>query len=380
MGPLAGIKIVELAAIGPAPFCCMLFADMGADVVRIDRTEPSDLGSPADPKYNLLNRSKRSARVDLKTADGVAVVRRLVAQADVLVEGFRPGVTERLGLGPEDCMRLNPRLVYGRMTGWGQEGPLAQAAGHDINYIALAGALDAIGPKGGAPTPPLNLVGDFGGGALFLALGIVSALLECRTSGKGQVVDAAMVDGASTLMTSVYATMARGGWRFERGENLLDGGAPFYSVYETSDGQYVAVGSIESRFYRQLLERIGVDAASLPSQHDRAGWLEVRNRFEEAFRSKTRDEWCKIFESSDACFAPVLSLAEAWHHPHLKERGTLVEVGGVLQPAPAPRFSRTPSGIKGLPAAPGQHTNEVLQSWGFSASEIETLRRAKAID
>lgn len=380
MGPLAGIKVVELAAIGPAPFCCMLLADMGADVIRIDRTEPSDLGSPADPKYNLLNRSKRSARVDLKTADGVAVVRRLVARADVLVEGFRPGVTERLGVGPEDCMKLNPRLVYGRMTGWGQEGPLAQAAGHDINYIAVAGALDAIGPKGGAPAPPLNLVGDYGGGALFLALGIVSALLECRTSGKGQVVDAAMVDGASTLMTSVYATMARGGWHFERGENMLDGGAPFYSVYETSDGQYVAVGSIESRFYRQLLERTAVDAASLPPQHDRASWLEVRQRLEEAFRSRTRDEWCKIFEGSDACFAPVLSLAEARHHPHLKERGTLVELDGVVQPAPAPRFSRTPSGIKGPPAVPGQHTNEVLQSWGFSASEIEALRRAKTID
>lgn len=375
MGPLAGIKVIELGSIGPGPFCCMLLADMGADVVRIDRTEPADLGSPADPKFNLLNRNKRSAAIDLKSREGVTAVRRMIAQADVLVEGFRPGVTERLGLGPGDCEALNPRLVYGRMTGWGQDGPLAQAAGHDINYIALTGALGAIGTKE-QPVVPLNLVGDYGGGSLFLALGIVSALLESKNSGRGQVVDAAMVDGVSTLMTSLYATMARGAWRDGRGENLLDGGAPFYSVYETGDGKHVAIGSIESRFFKELLARTGIDPESVGPQHDRRTWPELRRRLAHIFSTKTRAEWCRIMEGTDVCFAPVLSPVEAREHPHLRKRRTLVEVNGILQPAPAPRFSRTASTIRSAPAVPGAHTLEILAEYGFEAAEIHSLRDA----
>jgi len=378
MGPLAGVKVIELAAIGPGPFCCMLLADMGADVIRIDRTEPADLGTPGDPKLNLLNRSRRSAAVDLKSPQGVEVVRRMIEQADVLVEGFRPGVTERLGLGPKECLAANPRLVYGRMTGWGQEGPLAQVVGHDINYIALAGALDAIGTAQ-QPVVPLNLVGDFGGGAMFLAMGIVAALYECKNSGKGQVVDAAMIDGVSVLMTSLYAALARGTWRDARGDNLIDGGAPFYTVYETSDGKHVAVGAIEGRFFRDLLVRTGIDPASVGPQHDRAGWPELRRRFTEIFKSRTRDEWCKVMEGSDACFAPVLGPVEAREHPHLRARGTIVDVNGITQPAPAPRFGRTPSEIRSGPVLPGAHTDEVLAEFGFDAARIAALRTAGAI-
>lgn len=379
MGPLTGVKVVELGAIGPGPFCCMLLADMGAEVIRIDRMEPSDLGSPANPKYNLLNRNRRSAAIDLKHPEGLAAVKRLISRADALVEGFRPGVTERLGLGPDDCLKINQRLVYGRMTGWGQDGPLAQAAGHDINYISLVGALNAIGPKGGAPVPPLNLVGDFGGGALYLAFGIVCALLECRASGQGQVVDAAMVDGAASLMMPVFAAMARGDWRIGRGENVLDGGAPWYCVYETKDGKYVSIGSIEARFYRDLLQCTGLDGEALPDRYDREAWPELREKLAAAFRLKTRDEWCSIMEGSDICFAPVLDVLEAQQHPHMKARGVFVESDGIVQPGPTPRFSRTKPSIRRPPPLPGEHTTEVLKEWGFLETDIEALRRAKVI-
>lgn len=378
MGPLHGIRVIELGAIGPAPFCSMLLADMGAEVIRIDRLEPADIGSPADPKFNLLNRGKRSVAVDLKSPEGVKLVLRLVEQADVLVEGFRPGVTERLGLGPSHCEAVNPRLVYGRMTGWGQDGPLAQAAGHDINYIALAGALGAIG-SAERPAVPLNLVGDYGGGAMFLGLGILAALLESRSSGQGQVVDAAMVDGVSVLMTSLYATLARGAWHDGREKNMLDGGAPFYNIYETKDGKHVAIGSIESRFFRELLKRTDIDPATIGPQHDRAHWAVLRERLIEVFRTKTRDEWCALMEGSDVCFAPILSPLEARHHPHLQSRGSVIEIDGIAQPAPAPRFSRTRSEVCGAPALPGAHTEHVLRQFGLSADEVGQLKTAGTV-
>lgn len=379
MGPLSGLRVVELAGIGPAPFCAMLLADMGADVLRVDRTEPVDLGVRVDPRFNLLLRGRRSAAIDLKRPDGLAAAKRLVSRADVLIEGFRPGVTERLGLGPADCLALNPRLVYGRVTGWGQDGPLSQAAGHDIDYIALAGALGAIGPRDGAPVPPLNLVADFGGGALYLAFGVLCAVLEARASGKGQVVDAAMVDCVASLLTSTFSQAAAGTWTDARGSNALDGGAPWYAVYETADGKYVAIGAIEPKFYAELLRLVGIDPASLPAQHDRAGWPVLRERLARAFRGKTRDEWCAVLEGTDACFAPVLGLAEAPHHRHNRERRTFVEVDGVTQPAPAPRFSRTPGAVRSGPALPGQHTDEALLAWGFSRTELASLRASGAI-
>ncbi len=379
MGPLDGVRVIELAGIGPAPFCAMLLSDMGADVLRIDRIEAIDLGVPVDPRFNLLNRGRRSVAIDLKRPEGVAAVRRLVTRADALVEGFRPGVTERLGLGPDDCFALNPRLVYGHVTGWGQDGPLAQAAGHDINYIALAGVLSAIGPRDGAPLPPLNLVGDYGGGALYLAFGVVCALLEARSSGQGQVVDAAMVDGAASLATSAYGQLAAGTWMQSRGSNLLDGGAPWYSAYATADGEYVCIGAIEARFYAELLKHLHLDKEDLPDQHDRAGWPRLRVRFAEVFRSKTRGEWSRILEGSDACFAPVLSLVEAMKHPHNKARGTFVEVDGVVQPGPAPRFSRSKPTIRRGAAMPGQHTEAALADWGFSAAEVASLRKSGAV-
>lgn len=378
MGPLVGTKVVELAGIGPAPFCAMLLSDMGADVLRIDRTEAADLGVRVEPRFNLLNRGRRSAAIDLKKPEGLAAVKRLVSQADVLIEGFRPGVTERLGLGPDDCQALNPRLVYGRVTGWGQEGPLAHAAGHDINYIALAGVLGAIGPKDGSPVPPLNLVADYGGGALYLALGILCALLEARTSGLGQVVDATMVDCAASLLTATYSQIASGGWVDARGANVLDGGAPWYGAYATADGAFVSIGAIETKFYAELLRLIGLAGERLPEQHDRAGWPILRERFARIFKSKTRDEWRAILEGTDACFAPVLSPVEAPLHPHNVARGTYVEVDGVVQPGPAPRFSRTAPSIRSGPAMPGQHTDEALAGWGFSSEEIRALKRAGA--
>jgi alpha-methylacyl-CoA racemase len=379
MGPLSGTKIVELAGIGPGPFCAMLLAELGADVLRVDRTENASLGIAKPVRYDLMNRSRRSIAVDLKKPEGVETVLRLVAQADALIEGFRPGVTERLGLGPDACLARNPRLVYGRMTGWGQTGPLSQAAGHDWNYIAITGALHPIGRAGEKPVPPLNLVGDFGGGALYLALGIVAAMLEASRSGRGQVVDAAITDGAASLMTLFYGLFGAGGWLDERGVNVLDTGAPFGEIYETRDGKYVSVLALEPKFYAELVRRMGLDATSLPAQYDRSQWPAMKARFAEVFKTKTRDEWCTLLEGTDACFAPVLSLTEAPSHRHNVARGTFVEQDGVVQPAAAPRFSRTPAAIRRPPAAPGEHTDEGLRDWGFSAGEIASLRAAGAI-
>jgi alpha-methylacyl-CoA racemase len=379
MGTLSGYKVIEFAGIGPAPMCAMMLSDMGADVLRIDRAEDAGLGISTAAKFNFLGRGRRSVAIDLKRPEGTEVALRLIEKSDALIEGFRPGVMERLGLGPDVCTKRNPRLIYGRMTGWGQEGPLALAAGHDINYIALTGALHAIGRKGESPVPPLNLIGDFGGGALYLALGVVAGLLEAQKSRKGQVVDAAMVDGAASLMTAIYGLRASGIWSDKRGENILDTGAHYYDVYETSDGKHVAIGSIEAKFYAELLRLTGLKGEELPSQNDRSAWPKLKERVAAIFRTKTRDEWCKLMEGSEVCFAPVLSMEEAPKHPHNRHRGTFVEHEGVLQPGPAPRFERTPSSIQRSPASPGQHTEEALSDWGFSASEVEKLRVSGAI-
>jgi alpha-methylacyl-CoA racemase len=379
MGPLSGYRIIELAGIGPGPMCAMLLSDMGADVLRIDRTADAGLGIAMDNKYALLNRGRRSVALDLKKPQAIEAVLKLVEKADGLIEGFRPGVTERLGLGPDVCLKRNPRIVYGRMTGWGQEGPMAHAAGHDINYIALSGALHSIGRRGEAPVPPLNLVGDFGGGALYLALGVVAGLLETQKSGKGQIVDAAMVDGAASLMTAIYGIHGSGRWTDNRGDNILDSGAYYYDVYETKDGKYVSIGSIETKFYDELLELSGLKKEELARQNDREAWPAMKQKVAACFKTKTRDEWCKIMEGSDVCFAPVLSMTEAPKHPHNRHRGTFIEDDGVIQPGPAPRFSRTPSKIQRPPARPGEHTEEALRDWGFSASELEGLRKAAAI-
>jgi len=379
MGTLSGYKIVEFAGIGPAPMCAMLLADMGADVLRIDRAEDAALGVALETKYSLLSRGRKSVAIDLKKPAGVAAAMKLIEKADALLEGFRPQVMERLGLGPDQCLKRNPRLIYGRMTGWGQEGPLAHAAGHDINYIALSGVLASIGRRGEAPVPPLNLVGDFGGGGLYLALGVVAGLLEAQKSGKGQVVDSAMVDGAASLLTAIYGMHASGMWSEQRGENILDTGAHFYDVYETKDGQYVSIGSIEAKFYAELLKRAGLEGQEMPRQMDRKAWPDLKEKFAALFKAKTRDEWCKIMEGSDICFAPVLSMAEAPSHPHNQHRGTFVEVEGVVQPGPAPRFSRTPSKIQRPPSKPGEHTEEALHEWGFSPAELDQLRSAGAI-
>jgi alpha-methylacyl-CoA racemase len=378
-GPLHGIKVVELAGIGPGPMCAMLLSDLGAEVIRVDRLAPADLGIDSGRRFNVLNRGRRSIAVDLKRPEGVEVVLELVAQADALIEGFRPGVTERLGLGPEVCLARNPRLVYGRMTGWGQDGPMASAAGHDINYIALTGVLDAIGNEGGPPVPPLNLVGDFGGGALYLAFGVCAALLEARGSGQGQVIDAAMVDGAASLLTAIYGMHGSGSWSLDRGTNILDTGAHFYGTYECSDGKWISIGSIEAKFHQELLEKLGLDPSDIPDRMDRARWVEHKKRLTGLFLSKSRDEWCAIMEGSDVCFAPVLSMAEAPEHPHNKARGTFVEIDGVVQPGPAPRFSRTPGQVQSPPADPGQHSDEILADWGWSAERVAVLREAGAI-
>jgi len=379
MGPLTGYRVIEFAGIGPGPMCAMLLSDMGADVLRIDRTSAAGLGISMRTKFDLLNRGRRSVAFDLKKPEAIDAVLRLVEKADALIEGFRPGVMERLGLSPDQCLARNPRLVFGRMTGWGQEGPLAEAAGHDINYIALTGALHSIGRMGDRPLPPLNLVGDFGGGALYLALGVVAGLLEAQKSGKGQVVDAAMVDGASSLMTAIYGIRAAGMWTNNRGENLLDTGAHFYEVYETSDGKFVSIGSIEAKFYEELLDLSGLKGQELPNQMDRTAWPALKKQLTKIFKSKTRDEWCKIMEGSDVCFAPVLSMEEAPKHAHNRHRGTFVEVEGVVQPGPAPRFSRTPGKVQRPPASPGEHTEEALGDWGFSSVELQKLRAHGAI-
>ena len=378
MGPLKGLRVIELAGIGPGPFCAMLLADMGADVVRIDRTEASGLGVPMDKRYDINGRNRRSVALDLKSPAGRAAVLRLIGGADVLIEGFRPGVAERLGLGPADCHALNPRLVYGRMTGFGQTGPLSQAAGHDLNYIALTGALHAIGPAGGKPVPPLNLVGDYGGGALYLAMGLLAALHERTQSGRGQVVDAAMVDGAASLASIFYGMTAGGRWSNQRGDNLLDGGAPFYDTYETADGKYVSIGALEPKFFAEMAERIGLDARFIKGQHNRKLWPEMRAEMTRLLRGKTRDEWCKLLEGSDACFAPVLTLEEAPRHPHAQARQAFIDVAGVVQPGPAPRFDRsTPGTVRPAPAV-GAHTDEVLAEAGFSTDEIALLHAAGA--
>ena len=380
MGPLSGIRLIEISGIGPGPYCAMVLADMGAEVIQVVRPGPAGLGfGGSRPELDLLGRGRRSVGVDLKRPQGVETVLRLVEHADGLFEGFRPGVMERLGLGPDVCLARNARLVYGRMTGFGQQGPLAQAAGHDINYIALAGALAHMGRAGQPPTPPLNLVGDFGGGGLLLAFGMVCALLERVRSGRGQVVDAAMVDGAAALMTVFHAAQQSGFWSDVAGTNLLDSGAPFYDAYETSDGKYVAIGAIEPQFYAKLLELTGLASEDLPGQLDRAQWPRLRERLASVLRTKTRDEWCAVLEGSDACFAPVLTMAEARAHPANRARGVFVEVAGVAQPAPAPRFSRTPAAIQRPASAPGADTDAVLGDWGFSAVEIAALRDEKAI-
>lgn len=373
MGPLQGLRIIELAGIGPCPMCALLLAELGADVVRVDRLADSGLGIDMSPEFHLLNRSRPSIAVDLKHPDGVETVLRLVDGADALIEGFRPGVTERLGIGPANCAARNPRLVYGRVTGWGQDGPLAKAAGHDLNYIALTGALNAIGRRGAPPTPPHNLVGDFGGGALYLALGVVAALCEARESGQGQTVDAAMIDGAASLMTSAYALWAAGISDGPRGENILDSGAHFYDVYETSDGRYVSIAPVEPKFYAELLERIGFDPADAPHSADRADWPASKARLAALFRTRTRDEWREILEGTDACFAPVLGMDEAHRHPHNAARSTFVERDGIVQPNAAPRFDRTPSEIRCSPPAPGSGTRTVLADWGFTLAEIDDL-------
>jgi alpha-methylacyl-CoA racemase len=378
-GPLAGVTVLEVAGIGPGPFAGMMLADMGADVIRIDRADRVRGEDPATPPLDVLARGRRSVAIDLKRPEGKEVVLKLVEQADVLIEGFRPGVMERLGLGPEVCLDRNPGLVYGRMTGWGQEGPMAQAAGHDINYIALAGALEPIGRETGPPIAPLNLVGDFGGGGMFLAFGIAAALVERGASGRGQVVDAAMVDGASTLMGFFHGLKAMGGWSGERGKNILDGGAHFYDAYETRDGKYVSLGSIEPQFYAELIDKAGLAGEELPHQMDKSGWPAMKERFEALFKTRTRQEWCDLMEGSDVCFAPVLSMDEAPDHPHNVHRQTYVESHGMVQPAPAPRFSRTPAALDRPPAHPGQHTDKVLEAFGFSAEEVARLRDSKAV-
>jgi alpha-methylacyl-CoA racemase len=368
-GPLSGLRVLELAGIGPAPFAAMLLADLGADVIRVER--PGRGFWPGDPTTDLLQRGKRSIVVDLKRGEGVEVVRALADRADVLLEGYRPGVAERLGLGPDDCSRRNPRLVYGRMTGWGQDGPLADRAGHDIAYIALTGALHAIGRADGPPQVPINLLGDFAGGSLYLLLGVLAALWEAGRSGRGQVVDAAIVDGTASLMTMPFAFLAAGLWRDRRGVNLLDTGSPFYDVYATSDGGWMAVGPLEPQFYRELIDGLGLAGdEALPTQFDTARWPELRGRFRSVFSSRTREEWTRVFEGRDACVAPVLSMAEATEHPHLAARGTYVTRDGQLQPAPAPRFDRTPADLGAGPPHPGAHSREVALELGLDADRL----------
>jgi alpha-methylacyl-CoA racemase len=372
MGPLSGVRVVEIASLAPAPFGCMVLADLGADVLRVDRAERSgpQALAPRDP----LARGRHSIGLNLKDPAAVDLLLRLVDDADVLVEGFRPGVAERLGFGPELCAQRNPRLVYARMTGWGQDGPLAPTAGHDIDYIAISGALSTIGRVGERPVPPVNLVGDFGGGGMLLALGILAALVERARSGRGQVVDAAMVDGSALLTSFIYGLRAAGSWQDERGTNLLDGGAPFYDTYATSDGQYMAVGALEPQFYAALLRGLGLDDADLPAQLDRAGWPVLRQRFAETFASRTRAEWEEAFARTDACVAPVLGVAEAARHPHAAARAAFVDVGGVTQPAPAPRFSRSAAEVPAPPPRPGADTDSVLAGLGLGPDEVAALR------
>jgi alpha-methylacyl-CoA racemase len=380
VGPLAGFKIVELAGIGPGPMCAMLLADLGATVLRIDRPGGSDLGLPRPLRYDLLLRGRYSIAVDLKSAAGKTLALNLVDQADALIEGFRPGVTERLGLGPQDCLARNPRLVYGRVTGWGQDGTLAQAAGHDINYISLVGALHAFGHRGAAPTPPLNLIADYAGGALYLALGVVCGILEARQSGHGQVVDAAMIDGAASLMTAFHGAIAAGLATHERGTNHLDGGAHFYNVYQCADGGWISIAPIEGKFYAELLRRLDIDPATMPPQMDRDQWPAAHARLAALFKTRTRDDWCRLLEGTDACFAPVLTSDEAQYHPHNALRATYVEIDGIVQPAPAPRFSRTRPDLPIAPQPPGPRTAAAALAPWLAADEIAALKAAGTIE
>jgi alpha-methylacyl-CoA racemase len=382
MGPLEGIRIVELAGIGPGPFCAMLLSDMGAEVIRVDRAaivgQDTDRDGN-DARYNLLSRGRRNIAVDLKNPAGVDTTLRLIDRADALLEGFRPGVMERLGLGPDLCLSRNPKLVYGRMTGWGQDGPIAHIAGHDINYIALSGVLHTIGEAGGPPVPPLNLVGDFGGGALYLAMGVLAGIISARSTGRGQVIDCSMVEGSASLMMMMYGALASGAWKEERGANRTDGGAHYYHVYETRDGEHVAIGAIEPQFYALLLKHTGLEGEDLPPQTDRAEWPGMQERLTRIFKTKTRAEWVEIMQETDICFAPVLRMSEALKHPHNVHRESFVEIEGIPQPGPAPRFLGTPTRVQRPPARVGEHTDAVLRDWGFSAGEIAELHRSGAV-
>ena len=379
MGPLQGLTIIEISGIGPGPFAAMLLADMGAEVIRVERPGGTMFTAAHNPKLDFLNRNKRCISVNLKEKEGIDTVLTLLEKSDALLEGNRPGVMERLGLGPDICLARNPRLVYGRMTGWGQEGPMAKVAGHDINYVALSGALHGIGRAGEKPAIPLNLVGDFGGGGLMLAYGMVCALLEAKGSGKGQIVDAAMIDGAATLMASTFAANQAGFWSDERGANLLDSGSHFYEVYETADGKYISLGSIEPQFYAALLNKLGDDGKHFENQFDMGNWPQMKIKMAEVIKRKTRDEWDKIFAGEDVCYAPVLSMSEVRHHPHHQARGTFIDDGDVWQPAPAPRFSRTNGELRCAAATIGEHTKEVLREFGFSDEQIKERLESGAI-
>ena len=379
MGPLQGLTIIEISGIGPGPFAAMLLADMGADVIRVERPGGTMFTAAQNPKLDFLNRNKRCISVNLKERDGVDTVLTLLEKADALLEGNRPGVMERLGLSPDTCLARNPALVYGRMTGWGQEGPMAKEAGHDINYIALSGALHGIGRAGEKPAIPLNLVGDFGGGGLMLAYGMVCALLETKGSGKGQVVDAAMIDGAATLMASTFAANQAGFWSDERGTNLLDSGSHFYEVYETADGKYISLGSIEPQFYAALLNKLGEDAKHFENQFDMSNWPQMKAKMTDIIKRKTRDDWDQIFSDADVCYAPVLSMSEVRHHRHHQARGTFIDDGDVWQPAPAPRFSRTSGELRSAAASIGEHTEEVLREFVFSDEDIKKRLESGAI-
>jgi alpha-methylacyl-CoA racemase len=372
MGPLEGIKVVELGGIGPGPFTAMMLADMGADVVRIDRPPSGAEQEHQVAELDLLQRSRRSVILDIKSDSGREALLRLVEQADALIDPFRPGVAERLGIGPEECLKVNPKLLFGRMTGWGQTGPLANAAGHDLNYVSLVGPVAAMGRSSSPPSPALNLVGDFGGGGMLLTLGILAGLVERERSGRGQVIDAAMVDGSALLAASIIGMTKMGSWTADREANIVDGGAHFYDTYETKDGKYVSIGSIEPKFYKELLERLELEPSEWPAE-DRSRWAELSERMREIFKTKTRDEWVSLLEGTDVCFAPVLSFEEAPEHPHVKERETYVNAFGMVQPAPAPRFSRTPGEISSPPCVPGEHSREALSAWGFDSGEIDAL-------
>ena len=378
-GPLSGVRVLELTAIGPVPFAGAMLADMGADVVRVDRLPVPGSAPELPPRYDFYNRNKRSLALNLKSPKAVQAVLRMAAGADILLEGYRPGVTERLGLGPQVCHEVNPQLVYGRMTGWGQDGPLAQEVGHDINYLALTGALHSIGVPDRPPVPPLNLVADLGGGAMFLVVGVLAAAMEAKASGQGQVVDAAMIDGVSNLMSAFQAYRQLGTWTAGRTENIVDGGAPFFASYETKDGKYVAVGSIEPHFYAALLDVLGLGAEELPAQHDKAHWPAMRERFAAIFRTRTRDEWVQAMGGREVCFAPVLSIDEAPQHPQMRARQVFTLFDEVLHPSPAPRFSRTPGALRRPTPVAGQHSRQVLAEWGVDAAAIDALAHSGAM-